>query len=134
MFCRSLFVLFLLAIVLSVLLLSTDSDYLPLFGHCIVCSSSIYGFWLPLCLVIVLSVRLLSTDSDYPFGIFKLFLWMQYEYFKLSLFVFLSFFVWSLYCLSFDLRLLITSFLFSTFSFQHNNTIKVDINVCGLNC
>ena len=27
------------------------------FGHCVVCSSSIYGFWLP------------------PFGIFKLFLW-----------------------------------------------------------
>jgi predicted nucleic acid-binding Zn ribbon protein len=36
----------LLVIVLSVLLRFMDSDYLP-FGHCVVCSSSIYGFWLP---------------------------------------------------------------------------------------
>jgi hypothetical protein len=67
-------------------------------GHCIVCSSSIYRFWLPpfgilwplYCLfffdiqilitslwylvAIVLSVLLRYTDSDYPFGIFKLFL------------------------------------------------------------
>ena len=85
---------YLLAIVLSVLLRYTDSDYLfgifwplcclfffdiwilitPLvsFGHCVVCSSSIYGFWLPLwyLLAIVLSVLLRYTDSDYPFGIF----------------------------------------------------------------
>jgi hypothetical protein len=69
MFCRSLFVLFLLPIVLNVLLLFTDSDYpfgifwplcclstfylqilitpLVSFGHCVVCPS-IYGFWLPL--------------------------------------------------------------------------------------
>ena len=42
------------------------------FGHCVVCSSSIYGFWLPLCylLAIVLSVLLRQTDSDYPCGIF----------------------------------------------------------------
>jgi hypothetical protein len=55
------------------------------FGHCIVCPS-IYGFWLHLwyLVVIVLSV-LRFTASDYTFGIF-----------------------WSLYCLSFDLRLLIT--------------------------
>jgi hypothetical protein len=41
------------------------------FGHCVVCSSSIYRFLLPLwyLLVIVLSV-LQYTDSDYPFGIF----------------------------------------------------------------
>ena len=80
-------------IVLSVLLLYTDSDYpFGIFCHCVVCSSSIYRFWLPLwyllslcCLfffyiqilitplvsfVIVLSVLLLYTDSDYPFGIF----------------------------------------------------------------
>jgi hypothetical protein len=40
--------------------------------HCVVCSSSIYRFWLPLwyLLVIVLSVLLQYTDSDYPFGIF----------------------------------------------------------------
>jgi hypothetical protein len=57
-------------------------------GHCIVCSSLIYGFWLPLwyLLAIVLSVFLRYTSSDYPFGIF-----------------------WPLCCLSFfDIRLLIT--------------------------
>jgi hypothetical protein len=44
--------------------------------HCVVCPSSIYGFWLPLwyLLAIVLSVLLRFTDSDYPFGIFKLFI------------------------------------------------------------
>jgi hypothetical protein len=81
-----------LAIVLSVLLWFTDSYYpfvwplcclfffdlhiliTPLFGHCVVCSSLIYRFWLPLCLAIVLFVLLWFTDSDYPFGIFKLFL------------------------------------------------------------
>ena len=85
---------YLLAILLSVLLRFTDSDYLfgifwPLccltffdlqimitslvsFGHCVVCSSLIYWFWLPLwyLLVIVLSDRLRFTDSDYNFGIF----------------------------------------------------------------
>jgi hypothetical protein len=40
-------------------------------GHCVVCSSSIYGLWLPLwyLLVIVLSVLLRYTDSDVPFSI-----------------------------------------------------------------
>ena len=85
---------YLLSIVLSVRLRYTDSDYpfgifcplcclfvfdirilitpLVSFVHCVVCSSSIYGFWLPLwyLLSIVLSVRLRYTDSDYPFGIF----------------------------------------------------------------
>jgi hypothetical protein len=98
------FELFALTIVLSVLWF-TSSDYpvgifwslhclffdlrllitpLVSFGHCIVCSL-IYVFWLPLwyLLVIVLSV-LWFTSSDYPFGIF-----------------------WSLYCLFFDLPLLI---------------------------
>ena len=55
MLCRSLFVLFLLAIVLSVLRF-TDSDYpfgiftpffsFLYFGYCIVCPFLIYGFWL----------------------------------------------------------------------------------------
>jgi hypothetical protein len=42
------------------------------FGHCVVCSSLIYRFWLPLwyLLAIVLSVLLWYTDSDYTFGIF----------------------------------------------------------------
>jgi hypothetical protein len=51
------------------------------FDHCVVCSSSIYGFLLPLwclqtlLLTIVLSVHLRYTDSDYPFRVFKLFFW-----------------------------------------------------------
>ena len=141
-------VLFLLAIVLSVLLPSMASDYLfdifklflsflfwPLcclsfhlwllitslissnfscpfyFGYCVVCPSSIYGFWLPLwylqsflvlfILAIVLSVLLPSMASDYLFGIFK---------------QFLSFFCWPLCFLSFHLWLLITSLISSNFS------------------
>ena len=57
-------------------------------GHCIVCPSSIYDFWLPLWYLkaIVLSVFPQFTTSDYPFGI-----------------------MWPLYCLSFlVLRFLIT--------------------------
>jgi hypothetical protein len=85
---------YILVIVLSVLRLFTASDYsfgifwslycqyvvylrllitsLVYFGHCIVNTSSIYGFWLLLwyILVIVLSIRRLFTASDYPFGIF----------------------------------------------------------------
>ena len=112
MFCRSLFVLLLflfwplyclffldlrllitlwyrVANVLSVLPRFTTSDYRLLScGHCRVCPSSIYDFWLPLwyLVVIVLSVIPRFTTSDYPFGI-----------------------LWPLYFLSFlDLRLLIT--------------------------
>jgi hypothetical protein len=44
--------------------------YIQTFGHCIVFSSSIYGFWLPFgtfkLLAIVLSFLLRYTDSDYP--------------------------------------------------------------------
>ena len=101
---------YLVAIACSVLPRSTTSDYpfgflWPLYclsfldlrlmithlvssGHCIVCPSSIYDFWLPLwyLVAIVLSVLPRFTTSDYPFGI-----------------------LWPLYCLSFlDLRLLIT--------------------------
>ena len=38
------------------------------FGHCIICTSSIYGFWLPL-------GYLRFTDSNCPLGIFNL-LWL----------------------------------------------------------
>ena len=50
------------------------SFYIFSFGHCLVCSSSIYRFWLPLwyLLAIVLSVL---RFTDYLFGISKLFLW-----------------------------------------------------------
>jgi hypothetical protein len=84
---------YLVAIVLSVLLWYTDSDYtfgilwplccmfffdirilmthLVYCGHCVVCSSLIYGFWSHLwyLVVIVLSVLLWYTDYDYTFGI-----------------------------------------------------------------
>jgi hypothetical protein len=64
------------------------------FGHCVVCHSSQYGFWLPLWyhLTIVLSV-LLHTASNYSFHI-----------------------LWPLCCLSFfDIRFLITPLI----SFDH---------------
>ena len=105
---------YLAAIVLSILPRFTTSDYpfgilWPLYylyfldlrllitplatsGHCIVCPSSIYDFWLPLwyLVAIVLSVLPRFTTSDYPFGI-----------------------MWPLYCLAFlDLRLLITLWYF----------------------
>ena len=63
--------------ILTTPLVSSNSS----FDHCVVSSSSIYGFWLPLwclqtlLLTIVLSVRLRYKDSDYPFGVFKLFFW-----------------------------------------------------------
>jgi hypothetical protein len=59
------------------------------FGHCVVCPSLIYRFWLPLwyLLAIVLCVLLWFTDSDYPFGIFKLFLWYYWLVFEMSWFV-----------------------------------------------
>jgi hypothetical protein len=108
-FCRWLFVIFLLTIVLSILLWFTDSDcsfgiFWPLcclsffdlqiliaplvsFDHCVVYPSLIYRFWLVLwyLLTIVLSILLWFTDSDCSFGIF-----------------------WPLCCLSFfDLQILI---------------------------
>jgi hypothetical protein len=92
MFCRSLFVLLCFFFWPLCCLFFSNIRILitPLvsFGHCAVCSSSIYGFWLPLwyLLAIVLSVHLRYTDSDYPFGIF-----------------------WPLCCLFiFDIRILIT--------------------------
>jgi hypothetical protein len=55
-------------------------------GHCVVCPSSIYGFWLLLSdLVAIVFSVLRYTDSDYPFGI-----------------------LWPLCCLSYDIRILIT--------------------------
>ena len=104
---------YLLAIVLSVLRRFTDSDYpfdifwplyflffvdllilitiLVSFGHCIVCSSSIYWFWLPLwyLLAIVLSVLRRFTDSDYPFGIF----WPLYCLFLVDLLILIAFLI-----------------------------------------
>ena len=57
------------------------------FGHCIVCPSSIYAFWLPLwyLLAIISSVLLWFVPSDYHFGIF----WPLYRlsYFDLCLLI-----------------------------------------------
>ena len=64
---------YLLAIVFSVLLWFTYSDYpLVSFGHFVVCSSMIYTFWLHpwYLLAIVLSFLLWFTDCDYTLGIF----------------------------------------------------------------
>jgi hypothetical protein len=112
---------YLLTIVLSALLQFTVSDnsfgiFWPLcclsffslqflitplvsFDHCVVCSSSVYSFWLPLwyLFAIVLSALLQFTVSDYPFGIF-----------------------WPLCCLSFfSLQFLITPLVSSNFSSHH---------------
>ena len=108
---------YMLAIVSSVLLRFMPSDYLfgifwPLYclsyfnlcllvtplvsvGHCIVCRTLMYVFWLPLCYMLAIgsSILLRSMPSDYLFGIF-----------------------WPLYRLSyFDLCLLITPLV----SFDH---------------
>ena len=81
MVCRSLFILFLFAIVLSVLLWLKASDY-PFGILAIVLSvllwlkASDYPFGI---LAIVLSVLLWLKASDYPFGIFKCFLSTHYH-------------------------------------------------------
>jgi hypothetical protein len=128
-FCTSLFVIFLLGIVLSVLLQCTASDYpfgilwtlhclfffdvqlliTPLVscGHCILWPSSMYSFWLPLwyLVAIVLSVLLRCTASDYPFGI----LWpLCCLSFDVQLLITPLGILWPLCCLSFDVQLLIT--------------------------
>ena len=93
MFCRSLLYFFFCPLcclfffdiqILITPLVSSDLFCTFSFVHCVVCSSSIYRFWLPLwylqtyfvlfLLSIVLSFLLRYTDSDYPFGVFKLFL------------------------------------------------------------
>ena len=81
-------------------------------GHCIVCPSSIYDFWLLLwyLVAIVLSVLPRFTTFDYPFGI----LWPLYclSVLDLRLPIIPFCILWPLYCLSLlDLRLLIISFV-----------------------
>jgi hypothetical protein len=115
MFCRSLFVLLLFFYwslhCLSFFDLRLLVTPLVSCGHCIVCYSSDYGFWLPLWYLvdIVLSAILRITVSGYPFGI----LWTLYclLFFELRLLVtpLVSSNFWPLYCLSFfELRLLVT--------------------------
>ena len=126
---------YILVIVLSVLPLFTASDdtfgiywslycpysvYLRLlttplvyFSHCIVRTSSIYGFWLLLwyILSIVLAVLRLFTASDNSFGIF----WsLYYSYFVyLRLLITSLVYFWPLYCPYFVyLRLMITPLVY----------------------
>jgi hypothetical protein len=98
------------------------------FVHCVVCSSSIYGFWLPLwyLLSIVLSVLLRYTDSDYFFfGIFKLlFYYRRYNcllrlFAEVVLLVFNVYFsLWYFLCLSsFCVVLLVFNVYFSVSSY-----------------
>ena len=128
---------FLLAIELSVLRRFTDSDcpfviFLPLyclffidlliliaplasFGHCIVCSSSIYWFWLPLwyLLAIVLSVLRRFIDSDCPFGIF----WLLYCHFFVDLLILIT--LWYLLAIVFSVLRRFTDSDYPLVSFGH---------------
>jgi hypothetical protein len=76
MFCWSLFVLlyffFWPLCCLFFFAIRIMFTFLVSFGHCVVCSSSLNGLWLPLwyLLAIVLSVLVRYTDYDYLFGIF----------------------------------------------------------------
>ena len=126
---------YILVIVLSVFRLFTTYDYsfdifwslycpyfvylrlmitpLVYFGHCIVRSASIYGFWLLLwyILVIVLSVLRLFTASGDFLGIFWSLYCPFFVYLRLLITPFGIF--WSLYCLYFVyLRLLITPLVY----------------------
>ena len=83
--------------------------HLVSFGHCVFCSSQIYGFSLPLwyLFVIVLSVLLRFTDSHYPFGIFCPLCCLFFLDLRILITPFGIF--WSLCCLFFlNLRILIT--------------------------
>ena len=101
MFCRSLFVLlsFFFCPLCCLPFFSWWFLITPLvsFDHCVVCPSSVYGFWLPLwyLLTIVLSALLQFTVSDNSFGIF-----------------------WPLCCLSFfSLQILITPLVLDIYRF-----------------
>jgi hypothetical protein len=96
MFCWSLFILFFwslhcLSFDLWLLIVSLVS-----FDHCIVCPL-IYGFWLLVWYLLIIALSVLwFMASDCQFGIF-----------------------WSLHCLSFDLWLLIVSWVSSNFSYLY---------------
>ena len=119
--------------ILTAPLVSSNSS----FDHCVVGSSSIYEFWLPLwclqtrLLTIVLSVRLWYKDSDYPFGVVKLFFWplccvrLRYTDSNYPVSVFKLFFS-PLCCLFvFDIRILTTPLVSSNSSFQHCGVFKL---------
>ena len=118
------------------------------FGHCVVCSSSIYGFWLPLWYLQNLLVSLnKSVRNSFHFILSaKL---NNYRYFTVkplvltkqglvlcvmfcrSLFVPLFFFFWSLCCPSFfHLRILITSLVSSNSSCVLYHSLRN--NICFL--
>jgi hypothetical protein len=78
------------------------------FGHYVVCSSSIYGFWLPLWYFETLA----EVDVRECYSIFS-FMCM----FCRSLFVLFYFFCWPLCCLFFDIWILIAPLVSSNSSF-----------------
>ena len=100
--------LFILAMIVLSVLRFTHLITSFYFGYCIVCLT-IYGIWLHLFILamIVLSV-LRFTASDY---IFLIWLWLYCLSYDLRHLI-TSFLFWLLYCLSYDLRHLITSFYF----------------------
>jgi hypothetical protein len=111
MFCRSLFVLLLFFYwslhCLSFFDLRLLVTPLVSCGHCIVCYSSDYGFWLPLWYLvdIVLSVILRITVSGYPFGIFKLLTIILSFLLRITASGYPFDILWTLYCLLlFELR------------------------------
>jgi hypothetical protein len=75
------------------------------FGHCIVCPSSMCGFWLPLWYLQTLLYFMCM--------------------FCISLFVLLHFFFWPLCCLSFDLQILITLWYVQTLLTNDVSWIRV---------
>ena len=119
MFCRSLFVLLLFFYwslhCLSFFDLRLLVTPLVSCGHCIVCYSSDYGFWLPLWYLvdIVLSVILRITVSGYPFGIFKLLTIILSFLLRITASGYPFGILWTLCCLSFfGLRLLVTPLIY----------------------
>ena len=81
------------SLVLCVCFVDLSLSFCPFsIDHCVVCSSSIYGFWLPLyCLQTLVFCPFLFghcvvCPSDYRFGIFKLFLHL----FTISLSVYMA--------------------------------------------
>jgi hypothetical protein len=126
--------------VLSVLLRYTDSDH-PFVSswHCVVCSSLMYGLWLPLWYLqdIMLSVLLRYTDLITPlvssahcvvcsssiYGLWLLLWYLQDIALSVLLWYTDSDYPFGIFkklcCLFFDLRILITPLVSSNYSYKH---------------
>ena len=107
--------------------------YFQAFRHCIVCPSSIYGFWLPLWYLQAFSV-LLFTASDFPFGIARRLAIALYVLLRFTAFDYstplVSPSVWPLHCMFFlDLRLLIRYLQTFFTCWQLNNNVPLFTNI-----